>query len=156
MGVIWIIRSACQPVQQGEELIIFIPDHPHFIDRYQFFQFGFPTIFKPFLCTTMVLIFVAHSCSYLHLDFKEIASVDDLKLTITSRMFMYMKWIDERIISNMSDKEDLAILVRQSVFLSIFVFILNMPDRNYLAILVRQSVFLSIFVSIFNIPAKKN
>ena len=125
-----IIRSACQPVQQGEELIIFIPDHPHFIDRYQFFQFGFPSIFKPFLCTTMVLFFVAHSCSYLHLDFKEIASVDDLKLTITSRMFMYMKWIDERIISNMSDKEDLAILVGRSVFLSIFVSIFNMPAKN--------------------------
>ena len=52
---------------------------------------------------------------HLHLGLKEIASVDDLKLTITSRMFMYMKWIDERIIFNMSDKNDLAILVSMSV-----------------------------------------
>ena len=40
------------------------------------------------------------------------ASVDDLKLTITSRMFIIMKWFDDRIIHNRTSKEDDAVFVR--------------------------------------------
>jgi hypothetical protein len=45
-------------------------------------------------------------------NFQEVAAVDDLKLTITSRMFMYMKWTDPRIIHNKTSKDELAIMVR--------------------------------------------
>jgi hypothetical protein len=40
-----------------------------------------------------------------------VAEVDDLKLTITNRMFMNMKWTDPRIIHNKTSEDELAILV---------------------------------------------
>ncbi len=51
---------------------------------------------------------------YLFIFLQEVAAVDDLKLTITSRMYMYMKWTDTRIRHNKTNKEELAILVSLS------------------------------------------
>ena len=50
---------------------------------------------------------------------QEVAAVDDLKLTITSRMFIYMKWTDERVIHNRTNKDEPAI------FVIIFCFIIR-------------------------------
>ena len=43
--------------------------------------------------------------------FQEVGAVDDLKLTITTRMFIYMKWTDKRIIHNRTNKNELAVMV---------------------------------------------
>ena len=41
-----------------------------------------------------------------HIFLQEVASVDDMKLTVTTRMFIYMTWKDKRIVYTATDKDD--------------------------------------------------
>ena len=50
--------------------------------------------------------FISEQVTSWRFSLQEVASVDDMKLTVTARMYITMTWKDERIVYTATDKDD--------------------------------------------------